>query len=147
MAWSVFSGRKNSPSASAGNANPSKRLTSPAGPEILPQFRSESHFQRLGHLSGDDSVPNTPARKKQIRQDDHRRARNRWRKRIIKDRTKDFLDAITDRNVDAAETAFRAVQKELDRVSTTSTIHKNHAARRKSRLSRRLKDLKVSLAS
>ncbi|MBT4766743.1 MAG: 30S ribosomal protein S20 [Phycisphaerae bacterium] len=92
-------------------------------------------------------MPNTPARKKQIRQDDHRRARNRWRKRTIKDRTKDFLDAITDRNVDAAETAFRAVQKELDRVSTTSTIHKNHAARRKSRLSRRLKDLKVSLAS
>ncbi len=91
-------------------------------------------------------MPNTPARKKQIRQDEHRRARNRWRKRTIKDRTKDFLDAIHDRNVDAAETAFRAVQKELDRVSTTSTIHKNHAARRKSRLSRRLRDLKTSLA-
>ncbi len=91
-------------------------------------------------------MPNTPARKKQIRQDDHRRARNRWRKRLIKDRTTEFLVAIQDRNVDAAETAFRAVQKELDRVSTTSTIHKNHAARRKSRLSRRLKDLKVSLA-
>lgn len=91
-------------------------------------------------------MPNTPARKKQMRQDEARRARNRWRKRILKDRTKDFLTALHDRNVEAAETAFRAVQKELDRVSTTSTIHRNHAARRKSRLSRRLRDLKASLA-
>jgi small subunit ribosomal protein S20 len=89
-------------------------------------------------------VPNTPARKKQMRQDEARRARNRWRKRTLKDRTKDFMTAIHDRDVAAAETAFRAVQKELDRVSTTSTIHKNHAARRKSRLSRRLRDLKAS---
>ncbi len=89
-------------------------------------------------------VPNTPARKKQMRQDDARRARNRWRKRTLKERTKDFMTAIHDRDVEKAETAFRAVQKELDRVSTTSTIHKNHAARRKSRLSRRLRDLKTS---
>ncbi len=79
-----------------------------------------------------------------MRQDDARRARNRWRKRTLKDRTKDFMTAIQDRDVAAAETAFRAVQKELDRVSTTSTIHKNHAARRKSRLSRRLRDLKAA---
>ncbi|MCP4758998.1 MAG: 30S ribosomal protein S20 [Planctomycetes bacterium] len=91
-------------------------------------------------------MPNTPARKKQMRQDDARRARNRWRKRVLKDRTKEFLVAIQDRNVESAETAFRAVQKALDQVSTTSTIHKNHAARRKSRLSQRLRDLKTSLA-
>ncbi len=91
-------------------------------------------------------MPNTNARKKQMRQDEARRSRNRWRKRLLKDRTKDFLTAVQDRNVEAAETAFRAVQKELDRVSTTSTIHRNHAARRKSRLSRRLRDLKTSLA-
>jgi small subunit ribosomal protein S20 len=98
------------------------------------------------HFLGDDSVPNTPARKKQIRQDEHRRARNRWRKRVIKECTKEFLDAIQDRNVEGAETAFRAVQKELDKVSTTSTIHKNLAARRKSRMSRRLRDLKTAVA-
>jgi small subunit ribosomal protein S20 len=91
-------------------------------------------------------VPNTPARKKQMRQDDARRARNRWRKRILKDRTKTFLTAIHDRDVTAAEAAYIAVQMELDRVATTSTIHKNHAARRKSRLSRRLRDLKLAAA-
>jgi len=80
-----------------------------------------------------------------MRQDASRRARNRWRKRALKDRTKTFLTAVQDRDVEAAEAAFRAVQKELDKVSSTSTIHRNHAARRKSRLSRRLRDLKMSL--
>ena len=92
-------------------------------------------------------MPTTPARKKQLRQDESRRARNRWRKRSLKDRTKTFLTAIHDRDIPAAEAAYIAVQKELDQVSTTSTIHKNHAARRKSRLSRRLRDLKQSAAS
>ena len=87
-------------------------------------------------------MPNTLARKKQIRQDDGRRARNRWRKRIIKEHTKTFLKAIHDRDIPAAEEAFKTVQKELDRIATTSTLHKNHAARRKSRLPRRLRDLK-----
>lgn len=92
-------------------------------------------------------MPNTPARKKQMRQDESRRARNRWRKRSIKDHTKTFLTAIQDRDIPAAEAAYITVQKELDKVSTTSTIHKNNAARRKSRLSRRLRDLKQSATS
>ena len=44
------------------------------------------------------------------------------------ERTKDFLTAVQDRNVEAAETAFRAVQKELDRVSTTSTADSARSA-------------------
>ncbi len=87
-------------------------------------------------------MPNTQARKKQIRQDENRRARNRWRKRIIKDRVDTFLAAVQSEDVSAAETAFKECQKQYDRISTTSTMHRNKAARCKSRLSRRLKDLK-----
>lgn len=92
--------------------------------------------------AGDPQLPNTPARKKQIRQDEHRRARNRWRKGIVKAHTKDVLQAIHDGDVAAAEEAFKQVQKAVDRISTTSTMHRNQAARRKSRLSKRIKALK-----
>ncbi|MDG2423479.1 MAG: 30S ribosomal protein S20 [Phycisphaerales bacterium] len=91
-------------------------------------------------------MPNTLARKKQIRQDDNRRARNRWRKRIIKDNVDTFMAAVQSEDVPAAQAAFKECQKQYDRISTTSAIHRNKAARSKSRLSRRLRDLQQKLA-
>jgi small subunit ribosomal protein S20 len=91
-------------------------------------------------------VPNTLARKKQIRQDDRRRARNRWRKRIIKVNVDGFLAALQSEDVPAAQAAFKECQKQYDRISDTSTMHRNKAARCKSRLSRRLKDLQQKVA-
>ena len=87
-------------------------------------------------------MPNKLHRAKRVRQSTARRARNRWRKRTIKTKTDGFLKAIQAGDVATAEEAFRDVSRELDRVSSTSTMHKNTAARRKSRLSRRLRDLK-----
>jgi len=87
-------------------------------------------------------VPNKSHRAKRVRQSDSRRARNRWRKRTIKDKTDGFMNAIQSGDVAAAETAFKDVSRQLDMVSSTSTMHKNTAARRKSRMSRRLRDLK-----
>ena len=89
-------------------------------------------------------MPNKESAKKRIRQDAHKRARNRWRKTIIKDGVKTFHEAIAHKDVAAAEEAFKAVQKQFDRISVTSTMHKNKAARSKSRLSRRLKELKAA---
>ena len=89
-------------------------------------------------------MPNKDSAKKRIRQDAKKRARNRWRKNVIKDGIKTFLDAIAHKDVAAAENAFKVVQKQFDRISTTSTMHKNKAARSKSRLSRRLKELKAA---
>ena len=87
-------------------------------------------------------MPNKSHRAKRVRQSESRRARNRWRKRTIKDKTDGFMMAIQTGDVAAAEAAFKDVSRQLDKVSSTSTMHKNTAARRKSRLSRRLRDLK-----
>ena len=53
-----------------------------------------------------------------------------------------FLEAITAKDVALAETEFKKYCSILDKVSTTSTMHKNTVARRKSRFSRRLRELK-----
>jgi small subunit ribosomal protein S20 len=82
-----------------------------------------------------------------VRQNAKRRAENRWRKLRVKNQVKTFLKAVQEQDVATAETEFRKTCGLLDRVATTSTLHRNTAARRKSRLSRRLKALKEAKAS
>lgn len=88
-------------------------------------------------------MPNTESAKKRVRQNAKRRSLNLWRKRRLKDQTKAFLRALADHDVPKAEAEYRKTVSLLDKVSSTSTMHKNTAARRKSRLNRRLKDLKL----
>ncbi len=87
-------------------------------------------------------MPNTESAKKRVRQSIKRRSINNWRKRRVKTQIKSFLDAIQAQDVSQAETEFRKVQAVLDRVACSGTIHRNTAARRKSRLSKRLRELK-----
>ena len=78
--------------------------------------------------------------KKRIRQNIKRRGRNRWRKRQVKVAVRDFDEAL--RAGDAAKAAeqLTVVYKRLDMVAAKGTIHKNAAARKKSRLTRRLNE-------
>ena len=88
-------------------------------------------------------MPNTLSAKKRVRQNAKRRAINTWRKRRIKTQVKTFLQAVHDQDVKTAEAEFRKTCGLLDRVACSGTIHRNTAARRKSRLSRRLRELKT----
>ncbi|MBT4531365.1 MAG: 30S ribosomal protein S20 [Phycisphaerae bacterium] len=87
-------------------------------------------------------MPQSRSAKKDVRQNAKRRAVNHWRKRRIKDQSKTFLDALAAKDVALAETEFKKYCGLLDKIACTSTLHKNTAARRKSRFSRRLRDLK-----
>ena len=87
-------------------------------------------------------MPNSESAKKRVRQDVHRRARNNWRKRRIKTQVKTFLKAVQAQDVESAETEYRKACSLLDRIACTSTLHRNTAARRKSRLARRLNLMK-----
>ena len=89
-------------------------------------------------------MPNTESAKKRVRQSAKRRALNNWRKRRVKTQIKAFLEAVQAKDVASAETEYRKVQAVLDRIACTGTIHRNTAARRKSRLSRRLRELKAA---
>ncbi len=91
-------------------------------------------------------MPNSASAKKRVRQNVKRRAINRWRKRSYKDQIKTFLAAVQDQNVEAAETEFRKTCGLLDRYACTSTMHRNTAARRKSRLAVHLRALRVAKA-
>jgi len=77
--------------------------------------------------------------RKRVRQNEAHRALNKWRKGTMRDALKEFQDKILHGSVDEAKTAFRKVSKIIDRTASRGVIHKNQAARRKSRLAARLK--------
>lgn len=82
-------------------------------------------------------MANTTAAQKDIRKNARRRARNRLVK--VKTRTvvKRALGAIEDGEADAAA-QVRQAQVELDSAASKGVIHRNTAARKKSRLMKRL---------
>jgi small subunit ribosomal protein S20 len=88
------------------------------------------------------TVPNTLSAKKRVRQNARSRALNLWRKRRIKEQVRSFLNAVETSDVKAAEEEYRKTCGLLDKVASTRTIHPNAAARKKSRLARRLNGLK-----
>ncbi len=83
-------------------------------------------------------MANSPSAKKRIRQNVKQRARNRWRKELVKDAVRQFSESVHDGNKDKAAEDLKAVYKQLDKIAGKGTIHKKTAARRKSRLAKRL---------
>lgn len=82
--------------------------------------------------------------KKRIRQSIKRRARNRARKDLIKDQVKGFQSAIAGGDLAKAEAELNKTVKRLDRTAAKGTIHKNTAARRRSRMTKRLNAAKAT---
>jgi small subunit ribosomal protein S20 len=70
------------------------------------------------------------------------RARNRARRTVLKSRVRAFSDALAAGDVATAESSYRGTCKQLDREANRGLIHRNAAARRKSRLAQRLNALK-----
>ena len=91
-------------------------------------------------------MPNTKSAKKRLRQSLERRTRNRATKSTIKTQVRKVTDAVAAGNVEAGATEFRLATKKLDRAASHGVIHKNAAARMKSRLSKRLKTAKAGAA-
>ena len=76
--------------------------------------------------------------KKRVRQNLKRRARNRSRKDQIKEQVKSFTAQLTAGKFDKAAEELRKTVQKLDRIAGKGTIHKNTAARKRSRLTKRL---------
>lgn len=83
--------------------------------------------------------------KKRIRQNAKKRMINRARKSQIKTVIKRFETAVSSGDVEAASKQYQVIVKKLDKTAATSTMHKKTAARKKSRLARKLNALKAKM--
>ena len=79
-------------------------------------------------------MANTPSAAKRARQAEQRRARNASRRSILRTYIKKVVRAIEAKDKDAAQVAYSQAVPIIDRMVTQGIIHKNKAARHKSRL-------------
>jgi small subunit ribosomal protein S20 len=91
-------------------------------------------------------VAHSLSAKKRIRQTEKRRARNRFRKELIKDQVKSFTAAVTAGDWTKAEEELKKTTQRLDKVAAKHAIHKNAAARKRSRLTKRLNAARAAKA-
>lgn len=83
-------------------------------------------------------MPHSASAKKRHRQSLRDRERNRAVKSTLKSSIRKVLDAASSGDAVAAKESLRGVAKTVDQAAAKGTIHRNRAARIKSRLSARL---------
>jgi len=76
--------------------------------------------------------------RKRIRQNAKARSVNRWRKSNIRTEMKAYREVILHGTPEEAKAKLNGLYKLLDQAASTSTMHKNTAARYKSRLTSKL---------
>jgi small subunit ribosomal protein S20 len=92
-------------------------------------------------------VANTAQAKKRARQSEQSRARNASRRSMVRTYLKKVIKALDSGNKDLAQQAYKEAVPMLDKAVGKGIIHKNKAARHKSRLNARLKKLVLGEAA
>ncbi len=89
-------------------------------------------------------MANSPQAKKRARQNDKARIHNASLRSMVRTYLKKVIAAIEAGDVTAAKEAYTAAVPVLDRVADKGIIHKNKAARHKSRLNAQIKALSAA---
>ncbi|WP_373898909.1 30S ribosomal protein S20 [Haloimpatiens sp. FM7315] len=86
-------------------------------------------------------MANIKSAQKRIKVIETKTLRNKMVKSALKTQIKKLETAIAEKNLEAAKVEFTATAKALDMAASKGILHKNKAARKKSRLAARLKGL------
>jgi len=86
-------------------------------------------------------LANSAQARKRARQAEKRRQHNAGRRSMMRTELKKVMSAIASGDKSGAEAAFKTAAPALDRAAGNGLIHKNKAARHKSRLNAQIKAL------
>ena len=86
-------------------------------------------------------MANSPQAKKRARQAEQRRKHNASLRSVVRTSIKKVIAAISSGNAEEAKQAYSAAVPVIDRMADKGIIHKNKAARHKSRLCAQVKAL------
>ncbi|RFU61351.1 30S ribosomal protein S20 [Bacillus sp. V59.32b] len=86
-------------------------------------------------------MPNIKSAIKRVKTSDESRAHNATVKSTMRTSVKNVEVALANNEVEAAKEALLTASKKLDKAASKGLIHKNAAARKKSRLTKRLNSL------
>ncbi len=91
-------------------------------------------------------MANSPQARKRARQNTRRRARNMSERAAVRTHIKKFYKAVETGEVEVSQEAFRVACSRIDRSAQKGLQHRNKAARLKSRMNARLKQLSLESA-
>jgi small subunit ribosomal protein S20 len=83
-------------------------------------------------------MAHTKQSKKRIRQNERQKIRNKSRMSRVKTAVRSLEQGIAGGDKEAADKLYRTAASELDRAAKHNLVHRNAAARKKSRLAKRL---------
>ncbi|MCK5894446.1 MAG: 30S ribosomal protein S20 [Endozoicomonadaceae bacterium] len=86
-------------------------------------------------------MANSPSAKKRARQSEHNRKHNASQRSMVRTSIKKVIAAVESKDADIAKAAYAAATPVIDRMTDKGIIHKNKAARHKSRLNSKVKAL------
>jgi small subunit ribosomal protein S20 len=92
----------------------------------------------LGGLLQSLPMANIQSQVKRNRQNERRRVRNKAVRSRLKTDVKQTLESAEQGDLEAARAAYRETARELDKAASKGMVHPRTAARRKSRLAKRL---------
>lgn len=84
-------------------------------------------------------MANSDQARKRARQAENRRQNNASRRSMMRTQVKKVINAIAAGDKEGAQTAYQAAAPVLDRMAGSGLIHKNKAARHKSRLNAQIR--------
>ncbi len=86
-------------------------------------------------------MANSPSARKRARQAEKRRQHNKARRSMMRTTIKNVIKAIDAGDKQKAQDAYAAAVPVIDRAATKGLIHQNKAARHKSRLNERIRQM------
>ena len=91
-------------------------------------------------------MPHTKSAEKRLRQSDKRRRNNRTWMKGVKKETREVADALAAGDATTAVAELVSAVSKLDKAAAKGIIHKNKAARLKSRMTKKVNKLKAAPA-
>tara|TARA_B100001250_G_scaffold398381_1_gene406525 strand:- start:9293 stop:9571 length:279 start_codon:yes stop_codon:yes gene_type:complete len=88
-----------------------------------------------------NTLANTAQARKRVRQSEKARTRNAAQKSNFRTSIKKVLKSLSDKNKDQSNANFKEAMSVMDKLVTKGLIHKNKAARQKSRLNKKIQGL------
>lgn len=90
---------------------------------------------------GGEEMPNIKSAIKRVKTNEKKRAQNASQKSALRTAIKTFEKFVEQNDVEAAKQALYIANKKLDKAAAKGIIHKNTAARQKSRLAKKLNSI------
>jgi small subunit ribosomal protein S20 len=96
---------------------------------------------------GGERMPNTKQALKRLRVSKKRNTRNRFVKSSVKTAVRRFSETLAQGDMENAGNTLQTAVKSLDKAASKGVVHKNAAARKKSRLAKRFNKANAAVAA